>query len=125
MAAALVAEVFPARARAHAGGIFHATSVLGTWLATGVAVLVGTHWQHAFLAGVIPALLVLWVRASVNESESWLQKKSLVQSAGRLGSLRELLTDPRWGKRAWLGMLLAAVGLATFWSVTIAGQDLA
>jgi len=33
VAAALVAEVFPARARAHAGGIFHSTSVLGTWLA--------------------------------------------------------------------------------------------
>jgi len=33
VAAALVAEVFPARARAHASGIFHATSVLGIWLA--------------------------------------------------------------------------------------------
>ncbi|MBI5801447.1 MAG: MFS transporter [Verrucomicrobia bacterium] len=125
VAAALVAEVFPAKARAHAGGIFHATSVLGTWLATGVAVLVGTHWQYAFLAGVIPALLVLWVRASVKESESWQQKKSSAQQAEELGSLRELLTDPRWARRALLGMLLAAVGLATFWSVTIAGQDLA
>ena len=125
VAAALVAEVFPAKARAHAGGIFHATSVLGTWLATGVAVLVGTHWQYAFLAGVIPALLVLWVRASVNESESWLQKKAAAQQAEELGSLRELLTDPRWAKRALLGMLLAAVGLACFWAVTIAGQDLA
>src|SRR5205085_799044 len=30
VAAALVAEVFPPRARARAGGIFHATSVAGT-----------------------------------------------------------------------------------------------
>lgn len=125
VAAALVSEVFPARARAHAGGIFHATSVLGTWLATGVAVLVGSHWQYAFLAGVVPALLVLWVRASVNESESWQQQKSAAPSGEELGSLRELLGDPRWGKRAVLGMLLAAVGLATFWAVTVAGQDLA
>lgn len=125
VAAALVAEVFPAKARAHAGGVFHATSVLGTWLAAGVALLVGTHWQYAFLAGVIPALLVLWVRTSVNESESWLQKKAAAQQTEELGSLRELLTDPRWRTRALLGMLLAAVGLASFWAVTVAGQDLA
>jgi MFS family permease len=125
VAAALVSEVFPAKARAHAGGIFHATSVLGTWLAAGVALLVGTHWQWAFLAGVLPALLILWVRASVNESESWLQKKAAAQSTEELGSLRELLGDPRWRTRAVLGMLLATVGLATFWAVTVAGQDLA
>lgn len=125
VAAALVSEVFPARARAHAGGIFHATSVLGTWLATGVAVLVGSHWQYAFLAGVLPALLILWVRASVNESESWQQKKAAAQSTEELGSLRELLGDPRWRTRALLGMLLAAIGLASFWAVTVAGQDLA
>jgi len=125
VAAALVAEVFPAKARAHAGGIFHATSVLGTWLATGVAVLVASQWRWAFLAGVLPALLVLWVRASVNESESWQQKKAAAQSTEELGSLRELLGDPRWRTRALLGMLLAAVGLATFWAVTVAGQDLA
>ena len=33
VAAALVAEVFPGAARARASSIFHATSVLGTWLA--------------------------------------------------------------------------------------------
>lgn len=125
VAAALVAEVFPAKARAHAGGIFHATSVLGTWLAAGVAVLVASQWRWAFLAGVLPALLILWVRASVNESESWQQKKAAAQSTEELGSLRELLGDPRWRTRALLGMLLAAIGLATFWAVTVAGQDLA
>src|SRR5262249_36450909 len=33
VAAALVAEVFSTKARAQAGAIFHATSVIGTWLA--------------------------------------------------------------------------------------------
>src|SRR4051794_41699673 len=35
------------------------------------------------------------------------------------------LADRRWRGRALLGMLLAAVGLGSFWSVTVAGQDLA
>src|SRR5262249_8836612 len=61
VAAALVAEVFPPRARAHASGIFHATSVFGTWLAALAGLLVGSEWRYAYLVGVLPALLVLWV----------------------------------------------------------------
>jgi MFS family permease len=121
VAAALVAEVFPPRARAHASGIFHATSVLGTWLAAVAGLLVGSGWRHAYLIGIAPALLVLWVRSGVEEPESW-------QRAGRehrrLGSFKELFGTRRWALSALLGVLLAAVGLGTFWGVTVAGQDL-
>src|SRR5262249_48252107 len=41
------------------------------------------------------------------------------------GSVRELVSHPVWGRRALLGLLLAAVGLGTFWGVTIEGQNLA
>src|SRR5258705_1651952 len=71
VAASLVAEVFPAKARAHASGIFHATSVLGTWMATLAGLAVGANWRYAYLVGVLPALLVAWVMASVKEPESW------------------------------------------------------
>src|SRR5262249_17511110 len=40
VAAAAVAEVFPPRARTAASGIFHASSVLGTFLAVGAGLLV-------------------------------------------------------------------------------------
>jgi len=127
VAAALVSEVFPPRARAHASGIFHATSVVGTWLAALAGIAVGTQWRYAYLIGVVPALLVLWVRASVKEPESWAaaEAKASKGEAVQLGSLRNLLTHPLWGKRAIFGMLLAAIGLGTFWGVTVAGQDLA
>ncbi|REK15792.1 MAG: MFS transporter [Planctomycetota bacterium] len=121
VAASLVAEVFPARARANASGIFHATSVLGTWLATVAGMVVNTEWRYAYLIGILPALLVLWVRSSVEEPQSWRQAQSEKQ---RLGSFRELLGVRRWAQPALLGMLLAAVGLGTFWGVTVAGQDL-
>ncbi len=123
VAASLVSEVFPTRARAHASGIFHASSVLGTWLAAIAGMMVGAHWRYAYLLGVLPALLVLWVRASVKEPEKWKEKKE-TSDAGKMGSFRELLLNRRWMGRALLGMLLAAVGLGTFWSVTVAGQDL-
>jgi MFS family permease len=121
VAAALVAEVFPARARAHASGIFHATSVLGIWLAALAALAVGSQWRHAYLIGILPALLVLWVRASIREPDRWQQAAA---QGSQLGSLWALFSDRRWAWSAIFGMLLAAVGLGTFWGVVVAGQDL-
>lgn len=123
VAAALVAEVFPSHARTHASGIFHATSTVGTWLATLAGLAVGANWRYAFLIGIIPALLVLWVRASLRESDAW-SSRVVVQEGRQRGSFRELLLDRVWGPRAILGMLLAAVGLATYWGVTVGSQDM-
>lgn len=121
--AALVAEVFPRHAREQAGGIFHATSVAGLWLAALTGLLVGSHWRTAYLVGIVPALLVLWVRVSVKEPETWKEAKQT--KASQLGSFRELLGNPKWRPRALYGALLAMVGLATFWGVVVAGQDIA
>jgi MFS family permease len=129
VAASLVSEVFPARARAHASGIFHASSVIGTWLATLAGLAVGAQWRYAYLIGVAPALLILWVRASLREPERWkataAEARSSSRASAELGSLRVLLSQSPWNIRALLGMGLAAVGLGTFWAVSIASQNLA
>ena len=72
----------------------------------------------------MPALLILWVRASVKEPKKWQDAKQQ-DTSSQLGSFRDLLWNPKWSGRALLGMALAAVGLGTFWSVTVAGQGLA
>ena len=122
VAAALVAEVFPPRARARASGIFHGTSVAGIWLAAAAGYLVGSNWRYAYLIGVIPALLVLWVRMSIKEPERW--ERAAEGAPKNLGSFRDLFGTPVWRRRAIFGLLLAAVGLATFWAVVVAGQQL-
>lgn len=124
VAASLVSEVFPAKARAHAAGIFHASSVIGTWLAALAAIAVGSEWRYAYLLGVLPALLVLWVRASVREPERWQVRQAQVGASG-MGRFSDIVFVPRWRRRAILGTLLAAIGLGTFWAITVAGQNLA
>ena len=85
VAAALVAEVFPKHARTHASGIFHASSVVGTWMAAIAGIAVGTQWRLAYLIGVIPALLVVWVRAKVKEPEGWKDaQKNQERTGGKL-----------------------------------------
>lgn len=126
VAAALVSEVFPKKARAHASSIFHASSVIGTWLAAIAAYLVNTNWQYAYLIGVVPALLIVWVRVAVKEPKKWEEARAAAAAGeGAAGSFKELLTVAPWRSRAIGAMLLAAVGLGTFWAVTVAGQDLA
>jgi len=126
VAAALVAEVFPKKARAQASSIFHASSVCGTWLAAIAAYIVGTNWEYAYLVGVLPALLIVWVRVAIKEPKKW--EEARIANKGTQssqGSFKELLTVTPWRGRAIGAMLLAAVGLGTFWAVTVAGQDLA
>src|SRR5262249_24118159 len=109
VAAALVAEVFSTRSRAQAGSIFHATSTIGTWLAGLTGLAVGAYWRYAYLLGVLPALLVVAVRAGVAESATW--QKAADTASGRCkpaGHIRELLANPVWRRRAVLGLLLAA-----------------
>jgi MFS family permease len=122
VAAALVSETFPRRARAHASGIFHASSVLGV-LAAGLAgMATGANWRMAFLLGLGPALLVLVIRLFLREPEKVQATAAVTEE--KHGFI-EFWSNPTYRRRALLGLLLAAVGLAGYWCVFTAGQDLA
>jgi predicted MFS family arabinose efflux permease len=125
--AALVAETFPPRARAFASGTFHASSVLGAALAslTGWALAAPGQWRLGFLLGLLPALLLLVIRFALREPEGWEKARHRASSSGEMGSLAELLGDPRWRGRALIGLGLASVGLATYWGIFAWGPELA
>ena len=130
IAAALVSEVFPKRARAIAGGIFHASSVLGAVLASLCGMFLAlSNWRIAFLIGLVPALLILWIRSSLKESERWEESQSTTDSTdkkpGMMSSLPALLGDRRWAGRAFLGLALASIGMGTYWGVYAWGPELA
>jgi len=141
VASSMVAEEFPQRARARVSGIFHASSVLGTYLAIAAASLfIGNEnihawaedigypsapWRIGFGVGVLPALLIIWIRRSLKEPASWELAKSRSQAspAEAMGRIPDLFRGEML-RPTLVGVTLAAVGLATFWGAHIYGKDL-
>jgi MFS family permease len=126
VASALVAEVFPPKARAWSGAIFHGSSIFGTYLAiaAGMYIVPAWGWQRAFIIGALPALLTLWIRWQIREPAQWTasrERRELVPSAA--GQLRALFAPGIVG-RTLLGFSLAVVGLSTYWGVHIHGKEL-
>lgn len=154
VASSLVAEVFPKKARARVASIFHASSVFGAWLAIAAgSFLIGNEsihqwaegighptlpWRIGFGIGVFPALLIIWIRRSIKEPESWTQaqKKSSAQEkrtsasteidppeAKQLGRISELFQGQLL-RSTLTGVTLAAIGMATMWGAHIYGKNL-
>ncbi len=131
IAAALVAETFPSHSRARAAGIFHASSVIGTGLAslTGMLFQGPGSWRSGFLLGLLPALLVLWIRVGIRERRPSagreVESSTTVKTAHPMGELGELFGTQPWRSRALLGLGLATIGLATFWGIFAWSPELA
>lgn len=149
VASAMVFEVFPRRSRAHVGGIFHASSVLGTYLAiaagayiignsaldepliglaksvgiTSESVLGSLKWRVGFAIGALPALLIIWIRASLREPDSWQKAQDIAKldTTQQVGRISELFASGLI-RNTFVGFTLAAVGMATFWGVHIHGR---
>jgi MFS family permease len=111
--AALIAEIWPAEHRGKALGLMQSTWAIGEMVAAAVAgyVLPRFGWRAVFFVGILPALLVLWIRRDVPESAVWLER-----GRGQRGSLRLLLRrDIRWN--ALLATTMNAAGMFGYWGL--------
>lgn len=131
---ALVAEVFPDRARSHALGWLQASSAIGNMTAALVAVILGNlttslkvdSWRIMFVIGTLPALLAILIRRNLKEPDRWKAAVSGELSAKeqRLGSVSDLFGDPRWRKNAIVGMILGFSGIVGLWGIGFFSFDL-
>jgi MFS family permease len=74
--AALIAEVWPPEHRGKALGLMQSAWAIGEMLAAAVTLVVLPNfgWRAVFFVGVLPALVVLWIRRDVPESQIWLER---------------------------------------------------
>jgi MFS family permease len=88
--AALIAETWRAEHRGKALGLMQSSYAIGEAIAALVVLVVLPHfgWRAVFFVGVLPALLVLWIRTGVQEPAIWTDRMA---SSGR-GSKKKLLS---------------------------------
>jgi MFS family permease len=141
VASTLLAEEFPRRSRAWTQSLFQASGCLGKCLAVVAGVLLvaqpsfhiplplgaGTlevhGWRLAFLLGLAPAVMILWVRRHLREPEVWRQAVDAgTDRPAAAGRLLELFSG-RLRRRTLVGVGLAAVVMATYWGTVIYAKD--
>jgi MFS family permease len=111
--AALIAEVWPAEHRGKALGLMQSAWAIGEMIAACVTLLVLPNfgWRAVFFVGVLPALVVLWIRRDVPESQIWLKRANQ-----KAGSLRLLWRkDIRW--KGVLASAMNACGMFGYWGL--------
>lgn len=114
--AVLVSETWPAQHRAKAIGIMQSGWALGYIIAALVAAIVlpAFGWRWLFVVGVLPALLIFWIRRSVHEPDVWArQDESPRKAANPFGIIfgRALL------RRTLLATMLTSAVMFAYWGL--------
>ncbi|MGH9557022.1 MAG: MFS transporter, partial [Terriglobales bacterium] len=120
--ATLVAETWPLHLRAKALAIVQGSFAIGYALAALVAwmVLRVADWRMVFFVGILPALVTLWIRRGVPESEMWSKGQAASAAAssaqGFGGSLSEIFS-PRYLRSTLALLFLNLFGMFAWWGL--------
>jgi MFS family permease len=116
--ATLVAETWPTHLRARAIAIVQsawawglAGAALVTWI---VLDRLQQNWRVVFFVGVIPALVTLWIRKSVPESEMWKQHRD--QTREKAAPFSEIFSAAMRKQTIFL-LLMNVFGLFAWWGL--------
>jgi MFS family permease len=135
--ASIVSELWPDRARGRGVGLMQCGFGIGFFLASLSWLFVGASgpggWRYMFLIGVLPALMTLWVRRAIPESERWqhvnAQRRAAVKrkrggemlGADELALARitlvDLFADPQVRRRIILASLISLGTTFAFWAI--------
>ena len=71
----MMAELWPQNARGKGAGLMQCGLGIGFFLASFIWLFVSGFgpdaWRYMFVIGILPALLTVWIRTSIDESEVW------------------------------------------------------
>jgi MFS family permease len=118
-----VGETFPAHVRGRYGAFMQTGAPIGVALASVVGGLIAPQigWRASFLVSVLPAILVIYIRKRLPESDIWLERRRL--AALEKGSADEasrrskflLLFSPSYRRLFLLSLVLAIFDMSAYW----------
>jgi MFS family permease len=134
----MMAELWPQNARGKGAGLMQCGLGLGFFLASLVWLFVGglgpDAWRYMFLLGILPALLTLWIRTSIDESQAWQQVDALrrdararKQSGATLTpadqaltrfTVADLFAEPESRRRIVLVFLMSLTTTLAWWGIS-------
>ena len=135
--AAIVAEQWAPASRGKAGGVLHAAYGVGLLLASGIWLFVSrlgqSSWRYMFLVGILPALLLLYVRRWVDEPAVWTEtsrNRREAQQRVQMGkgslhdkqlvrfTVSEILSDHELRRRIGILLLMSVTTVVGWWSAS-------
>ncbi|MFH1175804.1 MAG: MFS transporter, partial [Acidobacteriota bacterium] len=95
-------------------GVMQSCWAIGYALAAGLTALVLPRfgWRAVFFAGILPALVTLWIRRHVEEPRVWAE----AATGARRGDLRDLLVPP-WRGHVLAASLVSAATMFAWWGL--------
>jgi MFS family permease len=134
----MMAELWPDHARGRGAGLMQCGIGIGNFLAAFVWLYVGAFgpesWRYLFLIGILPALLTLWIRTSIPESEKWEQiderrraARARQRSGGELAAdehaltrftAADLFTNAEIRRRTTIALLLSLTTTLAWWGIS-------
>ncbi|MQT12365.1 MFS transporter [Segnochrobactrum spirostomi] len=130
----LLAEAWPPHARAKGMTLMQCCNGIGFMMASLIWIallpLGPNDWRWMLAAGLLPALVALWIRTGVAESERWRAANARRHAAQMATAsaeeaeprarftLHTLFADPSLRRRAILAWLMSLATIVGFWSIS-------
>ena len=134
----MMAELWPQAARGKGAGLMQCGLGVGFFLASFIWLLMSGFgpdaWRYMFLIGILPALLTLWIRTSIDESKTWQQvdakrreARARKDSGATLSSeergltrftITDLFAEPETRRRTILVFLMSLTTTLAWWGIS-------
>lgn len=109
-------ETFPDNLRAKFGAFMQSGAPVGVILASIVGGLVSPliGWRMTFLVSIIPALMVIFIRRYLDESDVWIQNKDQYVNKHIFQEFKQLITKEH-RKIFLISLILCIFGMSAYW----------
>ena len=109
-------ETFPDDLRAKFGAFMQSGAPVGVILASivGGVVTPVIGWRMTFLISIVPALMVIFIRRYLKESDVWLQNKDQYVNKNIFQEFKELLSK-EYRKIFLISLILCIFGMSAYW----------
>src|SRR5439155_24060809 len=136
--ASIMAELWPDHARGRGAGLMQCGLGVGFFVASLVWLFVAPlgpdAWRDMFVIGVLPALLTLWIRTSIPESDLWQRsndRRRAARERARSGTplaaedhaltrftMADLFADPEIRRRTVIVFLMSLATTLAWWGIS-------